>query len=1452
MTGQPRILIGMDFGKATASFATGEVLPAGPLSAIQSLCVRHFGDPVSAFAEFYRSLDRRRILGVCVTGVYGDLLAGPVAAGLPEEIAQERATEYLHPGDDPINVLRLGARGYSILCRRGPGNYVFEENDKCSAGTGETIEKICARMGVTLEEAVRLAARAGQSIPITARCSVFAKTEMTHFANQGEPHDQLLLGYFQSVAKNVAGFQEKYKVDGPVILIGNVARIEPILKTLRGLIGSQVQASPEAGVYEALGALYHAADVNWDESLGWPEDPMALVRAKPKRIRSLQPAASMPGSVAKLDDGGAGRDSGGPAVLGIDLGSTGSKAALIDAATGAVIHDFYRRTDGNPVESAKALVAEVMEACDRPVAAVGLTGSGRDAAAVVFRAAYPGLRSQIIVNNEIVAHATAAVALDPGGGRSLSIVEIGGQDAKFINIQDSRVLESDMNRACSAGTGSFLEEQGVFYGVTDVTRFAEMASASDNPPDLGQMCTVFVADLAAEALGEGFQVEDVFAGFQYSVIFNYKNRVMGNRNFLDRVFFQGKPAQSESLARTLAAVTEREVFVPPNPGAMGAIGIAMMAAREAPGLSDIAFDLSLIVNAAVTSRRNFRCNDSRCKNLCRIEAATVAVADQERKVVSGGNCPKYEKVSAGAEKLPADAPHPYREREELIAAILEPESADSEAPAMGLPLGHLLIDYLPFFHTFFTRMGLKVEVLKSDSSTFQKGNRRVSANNTCTPVKILHGLVNPDLPYNFLPKFVEVPRLKKGAGVGTCPMTQAAPEMVEKALEAEGARTRVIRPIFRLGQKGLDSRAFKAEMKKLWEEMEELSAVGQGASFRTAWNAALRKQKDFECGLVAIGRRALVYAEENRFLVVLVMGNSHVSHEPIMNAGIQDLVARNAAIALPLDCFEIPSSIPPLERVYWSLSSRVLRASLAAARKGNIFPLLIVSYGCGPSSFVEHLFNDLLENYPHTVLESDGHGGQAGYVTRVQAFLHAARSYRPGESDPIPPEKIARYDRFPLHDIDELKKAKIVPLTVGPNLARHIAAVLRARGYDADGAPLSDPVGLKKSRRDCSAKECLPHQLIWGAFKKYLEQNPPDRKKTLLLNVTGFGPCRNGMFTLANEIALKKMGMEGKAAMVTFGSFIADPAAFGGIWFSMVGTDLLNLMRLHFRPVEAQPGTADRIFKKYSDRLEGLLERPNTGIGIAGMVRSIPPAREIIEQAAREFQALPVRDDGGDGLRTVYLCGDIYLRIDEWGSDDLTRKLNDLGLRVVVEPFTEMFEFLNLRRSKELVELDSSWLRNKIMRRAMVHTTGRMVSAVRNVLPWIEWDDVVDIEKESRELLDGVPFSESVLTIGSALLAWRKKPVDGVVVVSPWGCGPALISEAQLRRKTEIPLLFVYNDGDPIDQARLAGFAWRLKNRPPRQVARDSKGPREDRPGYRPRPELRGSQPEEPIRVLLK
>jgi len=1486
------LFVGVDLGKVTTSLAVGELGDDGEIHVLQTHAERHLGEPLRPFLDLYETLDADRLAGIAATGVYGDRLGAPALGGIPEEIAQEQAAAWLHP-EGVLNVVRVGGGGYSVLTRDARGRVRYDANERCSAGTGETVEGLCARLGRSLDEAVALAEASPDGVTVTSRCAVFAKSELTHFANQGESHGRIFKGLFGGVARNVHSLYDKSKLDGPVLLVGHGALIGPVSAGVSELSDAPVEVSEYAGVFEALGALRLASrrgSAPWssaarrdgaaagtpvaDRLPGFPSQAAALVRPARSRIGRLRPAREGPGRVVRLDPGDyAGVPPEAPAVLGLDLGSTGSKAALLDAASGSVLASVYRRTEGNPVEAAQALVAEVTEMVPNPVVAVGITGSGRDAAATVFRASYTDLGARLTVQNEIVAHAIAAAALDPEGGRSLSIVEIGGQDAKFINVENGRVVDADMNRVCSAGTGSFLEEQALAHGVDDITEFGRGAARSDGPPDLGQTCTVFVADVAAEALGDGYGRDDIFAGLQYSVVRNYRSRVMGQRRLLDRVFFQGKPATDPALARTLAAVLEREVVVPADPGAMGAVGIAVLAGRalaETDALpSAAAIDLSRVLEARVAGRREFQCKDPDCRNHCHLELAEIDVDGAREKVVSGGQCPKYDAVSAAGDKLPKDAPSPYREREALLVGLLAEAAAGSAAaggpppaeggagegpsgsaeetsagPVLGLPYAHYLIDTLPFFATLFGRLGYRVEVLRPGHDTLADGDRRCAAPGACAPVKLLHGLAGADVDVLVAPIFVHLPLPNAGSQTYTCPMAQGAPDMAARALVAEGSTTRVLRPVL-FEKEGDDFESPRAR-RSLDAAARALADVGaaapSGAGFGDAYKAALDAQRRFEAGLRDIGERALAWACAHDYPVVLIVGETHVLHDAVLDAGIHELVAGNGAVPLPVDCYPTPADVPVLSRVHWASAGQALRATVAGAAAGGVYPLLLGAYGCGPNSMIEHLFTDLTEDLPHAVLESDGHGGKAGYVTRVQAFLHSVRRSRdaavddrgptapPGRPSPTvatgigAPARLARLDRRLPHSLDA-GYDRFIFGHVGGGLGRHLAAAMRGAGYDATYVGEPDAAALRAAGAACSGKECLPYQLIWGSFARFLEEEAPhlDGGRALFLSAgSGFQACRANLFPLTEQISLDRLGLGDRIEVADFSLVTANVRMMPVAWTALVAVDLLNMLRFHSYVDEAERGSADKLFAAYSARLERLLEEPRPDVGIAGNVsaafRFCGEVETLLADAARDFAEEPRDVARTAGLRDVYLCGDLYLRVDEWGNDDLQRKLADHGLRVIFEPYGAFFELLQLRQIQDGVPWRKRPEKEATLA-TMRYIVQRLVDAVQPEHPWVFWNDIRTVERESRRLLASHPFGESIPAVGGALLTWRTQPVDGIVSVAPRGCGPALIAEAQLRREAGLPALFVYNDGDPIDEARLAGFAWRLRSIPARRGA---------------------------------
>ena len=389
--------------------------------------------------------------------------------------------------------------------------------------------------------------------------------------------------------------------------------------------------------------------------------------------------------------------------------------------------------------------------------------------------------------------------------------------------------------------------------------------------------------------------------------------------------------------------------------------------------------------------------------------------------------------------------------------------------------------------------------------------------------------------------------------------------------------------------------------------------------------------------------------------MVLIAGETHVIHDAVLDAGIHELVAANGALPLPVDCFPTPDDAPGMQRVHWASAGQALRATAAGAAAGDVYPLLLGAYGCGPNSMIEHLFADLTEDWPHAVLESDGHGGKAGYVTRVQAFLHSVRRWRETAADGAaavtePPEgadfsaaataaagraaahdatgagmqaRLARLDRRLPHSLDA-GYDRFYFGHVGGGLGRHLAAAMRGAGFDASYVGEPDAAALRAAGAACSGKECLPYQLIWGSFARFLAEEAPhlDGKKALFLSAgNGFQACRANLFPLTEQISLERLGLADRVEVADFSLVTSNVRMMPIVWIALVAVDLLNMLRFYSLADEAEPGASDALFHTYSDRLEAMLEEPRPDAGTAGNVagafRFCGEVEELLGEAAR-------------------------------------------------------------------------------------------------------------------------------------------------------------------------------------------------------------------------------------------
>jgi len=236
------------------------------------------------------------------------------------------------------------------------------------------------------------------------------------------------------------------------------------------------------------------------------------------------------------------------------------------------------------------------------------------------------------IQNEITTQATAAIAYDPTVD---TIFEIGGQDSKFISIDNGVVVDFEMNKVCAAGTGSFLEEQAEKLDI-DIKEFGDIAMGAETPSRLGDRCTVFMeSDLNAHQQ-RGVKKEDLISGLAYSIVYNYIQKVVGKKRIGNRIFFQGGVTNNKSVIAAFEKVTGKSIIVPPHFDVTGAIGAAMLA-REAIKGKKTRFK-GFEVGTKSYSLDKFTCKA--CSNQCEIRR--VKIEDEKKPLFYGGRCERYE------------------------------------------------------------------------------------------------------------------------------------------------------------------------------------------------------------------------------------------------------------------------------------------------------------------------------------------------------------------------------------------------------------------------------------------------------------------------------------------------------------------------------------------------------------------------------------------------------------------------------------------------------------------------------------------------------------------------------------------------------------------------------------------------------------------------------------------
>ena len=1362
---------------------------------------RHKGHPVSIALEVLKNVQNKTTdsefisdWSLSVTGSAGKLIASVLRIEPVNEIvAQAFSTQNLFPhiraiiemGGEDSKLILLGEDGRSVID--------FSMNSVCAAGTGSFLDQQAERLRLTIEEFSELALKSKRPPRIAGRCSVFAKSDMIHLQQIATPVEDIVAGLCFAVARNFKGsISRGRKITPPVSFQGGVASNKGMVRAFKEIFElDELFVPDDHALMGAIGAalknmhegMVNHFDLSRLEEFLKSEKPVEAGHP-PLNQASCMSQQSNPPSPSFTDSGRI------KAYLGIDIGSISTNLAVIDEH-GRLLSKRYLMTAGRPIEAVRQGLTEVGEEIGDKVEimGVGTTGSGR-----YMIADYTGAD---IVKNEITAHAVAAVFID----KTIDTVfEIGGQDSKFISLKDGVVVDFEMNKACAAGTGSFLEEQAEKLNISIKGEFEKSALSSKNPCRLGEKCTVFMENSLMANLQKGVDRNDLLAGLSYSIVQNYINRVVAGKAIGENISFLGGVAFNKAVVAAFENYLGKKMTVPSHHEVAGAIGMALIAMRNVKDKTKFkGFELS---------KRPYEISSFECKgcpNVCEINR--VKIAGEKGFLFYGGRCEKYDirkKKTSGLpdlfslrdEMLWKEHLQRYSDKEELKKSQIANRNS---RPKIGMPYIFFFHDYLPFWTTLLWELGFDVEVSpKTNRQIINLGLERLLSE-ACFPVKVAHGhigyLLDKNVDAIFLPSFINLnttgDRFERGYA---CPHTQTIPYVSKVAFDA----IKIISPKInlRIGRKFL--------LDELKNAFKPFSV--RKSSISRAIEAAHKAQDEFNSAIRAKGAEFLSSIKD---ITIAIIGRSYNALDNGANLGIPKKLADLGISSIPMDFL-------PLERyaidsdwpnMYWRSGQKILKAARFIKETQNLYAIYIGNFLCGPDSFILKYFKKEMGRKPFLHLEIDEHSADAGAITRCEAFIDSIRNKVTSYKSQVTSKDKIISRHLPLVTRHSKRTIYI------PRMSDHafaLAAAFEHCGIDAVVLPESDKNTADTGRKYVSGRECYPCTVTTGDMVKKALQPDFIPEKSAFFMPSGTGPCRFGQYNVFHRMVLDSLGC---ADVPIFSpnqdtTFYSDLGIVGKdftmhAWRGIIAYELLNKCLHEVRPYEKHKGSADGLYENYLQKLYHSLKSNNGNL------------EKILKDTRKDFENLPRHKDRKP---LIGIIGEIFVRSHKFSNENLVRKVESLGGEVWLAPVEEWIYYVNyMGLTKALIKREKfaviNFLLKKFFQKKIEH---KLAGYFEGFLKTLKEPETKEIIEKASPYVHKSFEGETILSIGKCI-DLIEKGASGIINAMPFGCMPGTIVTALLRgvsRDFGIPCISIPYEGteSPTTEIQIEAFMDQARN----------------------------------------
>ena len=1284
---------------------------------------------------------------------------------IQEVVSCKRAVEKYIPKTDVV--IELGGEDAKIIYF---GKSIEQRmNGSCAGGTGAFIDQMASLLNTDSAGLNELAKNHTVIYPIASRCGVFAKTDVQPLINEGAAKEDIAASIFQAVVnQTISGLACGRPIRGNVAFLGGPLNYlselrQRFIETLH-LTDEQIIVPDEAHLLVARGAALDSLDMK----------PISVekLKAKIQMLKTSHDTTTNPLKPLFVTDSeyeefkerhnkdvvkkGDLKNYHGDCFIGIDAGSTTTKLVVTDNE-GTLLYSLYESNGGNPLKSVMGMLKKLYAVIpkDAKIRCSGVTGYGES----LIKTALNVDLNEI----ETIAHYTAAKKFMPD---VTSIVDIGGQDMKYIKLKNNSIENIMLNEACSSGCGSFIETFAKSLGLS-IEEFVQSALESRNPVDLGSRCTVFMNSKIKQAQKEGYSVGDISAGLSYSVIKNAIQKVMKIRDMKvlgDHIVVQGGTFYNDAVLRAFELLVGKNVIRPDIAGLMGAYGVALLAQEQYEANKDMEYVSTLAsiedIDNLKIEASHVRCNG--CENHCLL---TINKFSNGTKHISGNRCEKGAGIVSENKELPNLVKYKYQR----IFDYKPLDEKDAPRGTIGIPRVLNMYEDYPFWFTFLTNLGFRVIVSeKSNRKTYEKGMESMPSESVCYPAKLSHGhiisLLQQGIKTIFYPCMPFSRKEYKDADNHyNCPIVISYSEVLKNNVEELKADdVTFLNPFLPFEPKTLAETILGLpEFKKYNFTKKELLNAAQKAE---------EEYRHCRADIHAEGLKAVKYLDENHLKGIVLAGRPyHI--DPEINHGIDTLITSLGLAVITGDSVaNLTEAKAPLRVVnQWVYHARLYAAADFVGKHDNLELVQLNSFGCGVDAVTTDQVEEILSSFNkmYTLIKIDEVNNLGAVRIRIRSLL---ASMNKREKDKIEANGDGDYTAKKKIFTKDMRDYKILIPQMAPIHFELIETAVKSCGYNVEllrnCTDHTVETGLKYVNNDA----CYPSILVTGQMIEALESGKYDLNKTALIMSQTGGGCRATNYIGFIRKALKDAGFAdipvisfNVVGMEKMPGFKITPKLVEKLLKVVVYGDLLQKMLTKNRAYEVHKGETQKLYDTWMEKCKKLLEHS-----------SMAEFKQSIYDMVEDFEKIEL--DTSVEKPKVGIVGEVLIKYHPFGNNFVADKLEQEGAEVVLPDFMGFVKFMATHKITFNTLIKTDKFKAKIFKLAIklidILEKDERIALANSKKGYLQPCDIWELETKVKDILSIGNQTGEGWFLTAEMIEYIEHGIPNIVCVQPFACLP--------------------------------------------------------------------------------